>query len=328
MPARTLATSCVVHARGDAKSVQSFSRFPASFVLPASIPSVSRMVDAEAQQRRELLGLLSSLNLPQSLFVFAYGSGVFDQAPGKDKSSKMVDLILAVQNPARWHERNMHQHPDHYPWIVRMLGSWGIEKMQHVGSGLWYNPYVTAGGRVVKYGVTSLDNLTGDLVDWNTLYIAGRLQKPVATLVDATQGRVSLAMQVNLTSALRVALLFLPETFSERDLYLSMAELSYIGDFRMRVPGGENANKIRNIVDNQASWFRIMCADLVVRLGSVRVSKADQNMWMVLSVSVLLTTARYQYARTRPNGVAPPAQPPQAFHFILCGAATAASRFC
>jgi translocator assembly and maintenance protein 41 len=41
--------------------------------------------------------------------------------------------------------------------------------------------------------------------------------------------RVKLANQVNLASALRVALLTLPERFEERDLYERIAGLSYGG---------------------------------------------------------------------------------------------------
>ncbi|WFD34037.1 tetrahydrofolate synthase [Malassezia cuniculi] len=273
--------------------------FPASFVLPSNVPKVTRIVDAEAQQRRELLELFENLKLPHTHFAFAYGSGVFAQAAAHDKSKKMIDLILAVQNPELWHARNLALHPHHYPWIVRILGSWGINKIQHLGGGLWYNPYVSAGDRMVKYGVTSLDNLCNDLIDWDTLYIAGRLHKPVAKLVDTTDGRASLAMQVNLTSAIRVALLLLPEEFSERDLYLKMAELSYIGDFRMRVPGGENANKIRNIVDNQGSLFRIMCADLVMRLGSVKITASSDDAWAALSQDTS-TLTRAQLASRLP----------------------------
>ena len=38
-----------------------------------------------------------------------------------------------------------------------------------------------------------------------------------------------LANQVNLVSALRAALLLLPEEFTEYDLYVTIAELSYLG---------------------------------------------------------------------------------------------------
>lgn len=45
--------------------------------------------------------------------------------------------------------------------------------------------------------------------------------------------RVKLANQVNLASALRVALLTLPETFTERELYERIAGLSYSGAFAL-----------------------------------------------------------------------------------------------
>jgi hypothetical protein len=42
--------------------------------------------------------------------------------------------------------------------------------------------------------------------------------------------RVRLANQVNLVSALGVALLLLPEEFTEYDLYVTIAGLSYMGN--------------------------------------------------------------------------------------------------
>lgn len=94
---------------------------------------------------------------------------------------------------------------------------------------------------LIKYGVIDVEILCADLLDWDTLYVSGRMHKPVAMLI--ADPRVRLAQQVNLSSALRVALLLLPETFTEVELYTRIASLSYTGDFRMSVPGGENANK-------------------------------------------------------------------------------------
>lgn len=172
--------------------------------------------------------------------------------------------------------------------------------------------------QLVKYGVISVDALCKDLLDWETLYVSGRMHKPVSVLrlvarssnalcyrcdlclhaqcshcaIDClasqrfaltkvamlqSDARVRLAQQVNLTSALRVALLLLPEHFDEVELYTRIASISYTGDFRMSVPGGENADKVRNIVLGQREEFRRLYAGLMRSIGTLHVDEIQDG---------------------------------------------------
>lgn len=164
----------------------------------------------------------------------------------------MLDFVFAVSHPVHWHSINVNQFKDHYSLIARIFGSRIISILQEkVGAGVWFNVECIVRGRIVKYGVISVDTLVHDLLDWESLYIAGRMHKPIHVLKD--EPRVRLANQVNLSSAVRAAFLALPETFTEEDLYTEITSLSYRGDFRMQV--GENPRKIKNIVSQQGEQF-------------------------------------------------------------------------
>lgn len=98
----------------------------------------------------------------------------------------------------------------------------------------------------MKYGVISTKTLRRDLEIWDTLYVSGRLHKPVLGLSCNTALRPALGS--NIRSALTFALLQLPPTFTELQLYEQIAGISYSGDPRMSVPGAENPEKVKNIV--------------------------------------------------------------------------------
>lgn len=88
---------------------------------------------------------------------------------------------------------------------------------------MYYNTLVPLqsaklGTRMIKYGVVSAKTLCADLYDWKTLYLSGRMHKPVHILSSNEQIRA--AGSANLAHALHYALLCLPEKFSESDLYM------------------------------------------------------------------------------------------------------------
>lgn len=223
-------------------------------------------------------------------YAFAYGSGVFPQskpsspsstpssrtsihpnapaaiAKAQDGQPKMIDFIFGVSYTEHWHSLNLQQHRDHYSGLGS-LGSGAVTSVQEkFGAGVYFNPYVNVNGMLIKYGVVNLDTLCTDLSEWSTLYIAGRLHKPVKILRD--DPRVRLANQINLLSALRTSLLLLPPSFTEMELYGTIAGISYMGDPRMSLPT-EDPSKVANIVGNNLPNFRRLYAPLIENLPNV-----------------------------------------------------------
>lgn len=230
-------------------------------------------------------------------YAFAYGSGVFTQngsaassspthpsAPAAIKkmqqgSGKMIDFIFGVSYSQHWHDLNLAQHRDHYSGLGS-LGSYAVSQVQdRFGAGVYFNTHITVNGTLIKYGVVNLDTLSQDLAQWNTLYLAGRLQKPVKILRD--HPKIRLANQINLLSALRVALLLLPEKFTEFELYNTIAGISYMGDLRMVLPA-EDPSKVRNIVSGQMAHFRRLYEPLISNLPNVDFNdpRCSQNDWV------------------------------------------------
>ena len=74
--------------------------------------------------------------------------------------------------------------------------------------------------------------------------MAGRLHKPVKVL--ESDPSLQAALNANLCAAVTASLLLLPQHFTEEELFLNLAAISYTGDFRMVV--GEDKNKVANIV--------------------------------------------------------------------------------
>lgn len=215
------------------------------------------MIENVAQYRRILAEFPNYVK-----FCFAYGSGAFKQK--SDPSRNMLDLVFVVENSNLWHAENLKKNPQHYAFPMRTLGHGVISKLQQsCGANIYYNTLIrTSEGRLVKYGVISETSLIEDLLDWNVLYAAGRLHKPVTILtLPDEDSQLRTALVQNLHSAVHTALLLLPENFSELDFYKCIARLSYNGDFRMYF--GEDKNKVSNIVEPQLAEFRKLYSSIL-----------------------------------------------------------------
>ncbi|KAJ2162084.1 Mitochondrial translocator assembly and maintenance protein 41 [Coemansia sp. RSA 552] len=241
-----------------------------------AVGPVTQLTDAEEAQlevmredqskiREQLSSVLREQFGAPIRYAFAYGSGVYRQS-GYGSGKPMVDLIFGVTHPDHWHALNIGQNRHHYS-LMGTLGSNAVSFVQdRMGAGVYYNPFVEVDGMVIKYGVVSMDTLSSDLLNWDTLYLAGRMQKPTLTLRRDPLMRIS--KQVNLTHAVRAALLQLPKNFTEEELFRAIAALSFSGDFRMKI-GGENPRKVHNIVEAQLPLFKSRYGSIIEGLPNL-----------------------------------------------------------
>ncbi|XP_045407410.1 phosphatidate cytidylyltransferase, mitochondrial isoform X2 [Lemur catta] len=195
-------------------------------------------------------------HFPEELsLAFAYGSGVYRQAgPNSDQKNAMLDFVFTVDDPVAWHTKNLKKNRSHYS-LLKFLGPKIITSIQNnYGAGVYYNSLIMCDSRLIKYGVISTNILIEDLLNWNNLYVAGRLQKPVKIVAMNENVILRSALDKNLRSAVTAAFLMLPESFSEEDLFAEIAGLSYSGDFRMVI--GEDKTKVLNIVKPNIAHFR------------------------------------------------------------------------
>ncbi|EDO19095.1 hypothetical protein Kpol_2000p62 [Vanderwaltozyma polyspora DSM 70294] len=227
-----------------------FSRLPPNY-------GSNQFITVEKELQAELDGIVNSFKAPVK-YAFGYGSGVFQQSGySKENDKPQIDMIFGVSHPSHFHSLNLRQNPHHYS-TLRYFGTKFISKFQEVGAGLYFNPYADINGHEVKYGVISMENLLKDLATWDSFYVAGRMQKPVKILKNDL--RVQYWNQLNLKAAATIAkhavLKKNAGKFDEMSFYKEIAGLSYLGDIRY-VLGGENPNKVNNIVQKNLSNFKL-----------------------------------------------------------------------
>jgi translocator assembly and maintenance protein 41 len=252
--------------------------------LPHKDFGKNQLIETNEEFKRALRGILRQF--PPITYAFAYGSGVFPQSDAtasriahsphpnppeailkwQKGGGKMIDFVFATKFTQHFHSLNLRTRRSDYSF----LGSLGSGVVSHVqdayGAGAYFNTYVTVNGTMIKYAVVNFDTLHRDLTSWDTLYLAGRLQKPVKILFEEPNIRV--ANQRNLLSAVRCSLLLLPPTFTEKQLYSTIAGLSYKGDPRMDY-GSEHPKKVDNIVTHQIRNFRLLYHDLIQSLPNI-----------------------------------------------------------
>lgn len=228
-------------------------------------------------------------------FCFAYGSGVKKQlgyVDGNSAKKPMIDLVFCVTDSLEWHRKNLQINPSHYS-AVGLMGSSIVSRIQtQFGAKVYCNTLIPLDdGSTIKYGVVATSDLITDLIDWKYLYLAGRLHKPIEILYPPALD-IQNAITTNLTNALHVSLLLLPERFTYFDLFYTIANLSYAGDFRMIF--GENKDKVRNIVEPQLVDFRNLYLPTLERLSQHLTLPLDECGHLVQDKSEAVTLHHLQ----------------------------------
>lgn len=217
--------------------------------------------------------------------AFAYGSGVFQQE-GNEMSNNMLDFILVVEESEKWHSENLKMNGKHYS-SLSLFGPKFISDVQNnYGAGVYFNTLVPFEQRLIKYGVISISKLMQDLNFWETLYVSGRLHKPVRFVVSPVDNQLCESVTRNLTSALHAALLLLPEAFTESDLFIKITSLSYSGDFRMTF--GEDKGKVWKIVHPNMSHFQELYGPVIGNEKNVHWNGSSGKFEQDVSRSTLL----------------------------------------
>ena len=266
---------------------------------------------------------------PPCRFVAAYGSAVFEQpdtatataASSLSRSAPlasltatppMLDLLLVVDNPLAFHAANLTAHPSHYSFLKHFGGAPTIASINALPAYLYYNTNVPvaqgeaeSGGssqssQLVKYGVISVDRVVEDLTRWSSLYIAGRMQKPIRILQPSPDLTPHLA--ANLSSALTVACYLAPSSqqlqqpqpatdnrvqLSEVELYTLLTSLSYMGDVRMGI--AEDPMKIVRIVTGSYPHFQSLYSPHIARcewLEDAGSNSRGMRLWRVKDTAV------------------------------------------
>ena len=193
-----------------------------------------------------------------------------------------------MDDPVAWHARNLALHPSHYSFLKHLGGPQQLAAVQDMPAHVYYNANAVLDGRSFKYGVISTARLTEDLTQWTTLYLSGRLHKPVRVLTPPPPSSpLPAALSANLQSALTVALLLAPGQYmTDTGVFALLTSLSYLGDIRMGV--AEDPAKVANIVRGsflpfQRLYTPLLSASEHVELAASTVS-ADghpESVWRI-----------------------------------------------
>ena len=258
--------------------------------------------DGQLTSNQELHNIIQQFPQDELMYAFGYGSGVFSQqlsttttaaaaaaaangGGGAAAAGGMLDLILVVKDARKFHRANINKHPHHYASWIKLGGgdgstaNWLQRNFMFPDAKVLFHVINDGDDPVLppmKYGIVSWEDLCKDLLQWDFLYLAGRLHKPTLPIMTPVPDDFLHAQHVNLDAAVATALLLSSPKPSPSNsiaisistthdavktsnndqqllpwstLYSHIASLSYTGDFRMTMGSvAEDPQKINKLV--------------------------------------------------------------------------------
>ena len=201
-------------------------------------------------------------SFPSVELGIAYGSAVFPQKDYNYQTRPMVDLMFVVDDATQFHRENLRRNAAHYSGLSRLFGAPYLELLARHIAPIHYNPEIVVDDVRLKYGVVGRRQFVRDLETWESLILAGRLQKPVRFVLPSSDEKLRAALRNNVLQAACLSLLFCYDgAIAESEFLDTLCSLSYIGDVRFAF-GAENRNKVRSIVQGNLAEFQRLYAPL------------------------------------------------------------------
>lgn len=211
---------------------------------------------------------------PEVNAIIGYGSGINPQK-GQEKRKPQIDLIVVVDDLKKWHLDNIKMNPSDYSFSAKNYFRLASEKNMKSGGKICYMTYIPFEGNEYKIGTIQREDFENDLDNWETFYMAGRMQKPI--LIVKADKELEAKIKKNRQYAVNVCdIVSDTDSIDERDYYINLAGLSYIGDTRMGI--AENPDKVKNIVDGRFDFYEVNYGSLCsIKDGKVIISNCDDK---------------------------------------------------
>ena len=187
---------------------------------------------------------------PDTEAIIGYGSGVKPQV-GQENRKPQIDLIVVVDDMRKWHLQNMKKNPKDYSFSGKLFFRFASLNWIKAGGKICYMTYIPFNNRKFKIGTIERSDFLADLKNWETFYIAGRMQKPI--LIAKADETIESVIEYNRHAGVDVTKLIVDDKIEINDFYINLASLSYIGDTRMGI--AENPDKVKNIVMGNLDFY-------------------------------------------------------------------------